>query len=292
MNCDFIDSLLVVLVLYKQHITDSVSFISLQNSLNSMGVDGLDIVVYDNSPESHVVNEGRYSNLNVTYIHNKNNPGVSFAYNIAASIAMQRRKRYLLLLDQDTFLPKNFLSELAIPLSLSFKIVVPFLLSKDKIISPCNYIAGRGHFLSYKHQIVGIQSLKHRSFLNSGIVVSVDLFKEVGGYDERLPLYFSDFNFVNRVRKRINCYYQLPVHCIHEMSSNNIEDPQFVTRYKNYCEGALACYSSFGGQLMMALNVLSRSLLLFLKVKNFAFLKIAIASIMKNRRRLGCSEEI
>ena len=117
-------------------------------------------------------------------------------------------KKYLLLLDQDTVISDSYCSDL-LSLDETYSLIVPKLVHNDIIISPCKYMLGRASSLEQNECSRGIKSIKHRNFLNSGSLISIGLFDKVGGFDESLPLYFSDFNFFNRVRKYENYYYQL-----------------------------------------------------------------------------------
>src|SRR5690606_15818190 len=67
------------------------------------------IYVYDNSPN---IDEEAIANPFVFYVHDNKNPGVSKAYNEGAKFAKDNGKNWILLLDQDTQLPEDFLRKI------------------------------------------------------------------------------------------------------------------------------------------------------------------------------------
>ena len=93
-----IESILVVVVIYRMPVASTTAWTSLLPNSNKMK--RLDVLFYDNSPSPQHVPEQPY--LNVHYIHDHRNPGVSTAYNSAAKLAKHLNKGWLLLLDQDT----------------------------------------------------------------------------------------------------------------------------------------------------------------------------------------------
>lgn len=267
--------ILVIIVLYKCRFEDSKSLQTLSNSITAAKWGKMDLVVYDNSPEynMHSLNHKAF---NIYYVPDYSNSGVSKAYNTAFVLGKQMKKKYLLLLDQDTEIPSSYCEELFV-LQFDYSLIVPKLMNKNKIISPCRYILGRGSSLNMNKCIGGLNSLKQRNFLNSGSLISISLFEKVGGFDERVPLYFSDFNFFNRLKKHENSFFLLESVFYHDMSSNdetNID--QFFKRFELYCDGAFVCYRNFGGVLLMIINVVLRTLKLSLKYRTTNFIKIAI----------------
>lgn len=273
---------LAVVVLYKQDINESISLKTIYQSLAEHN-EVMDMVVYDNSPSfSTGICDFQYSkNIKIVkYIPDEKNSGVSRAYNITNKIAEVLGKKYILLLDQDTSFSLNFVKELVENIKTGHDLLFPFLKSSENIISPCKYILGRGGYLPVSQQYSGIHNIRKTNFLNSGAVISVSLFSKVGGYNEQIPLYFSDFNFFNRAKRCCNVYYSLNTFCEHFMASDDLSDiDKFLYRYKDYCKGALLCYSSLMGKLLMIINILARSLKLSIRMKNLITMKIAIKTI-------------
>lgn len=268
------DSVIAVVVLYKSRFDESVSVKSLSDSICAANWAPLDLVVYDNSPEYNQENLNNQA-FRIHYIPDYTNAGVSKAYNSAFQIGVKLQKKYLLLLDQDTTIPCSYCSDLAL-VSDSNSLIVPKLVNKGVLISPCRYRLGRGIPLNEKECLEGVRSLKGINFLNSGILVTLSLFEAVGGYDENIPLYFSDFNFFNRLKKCEKSFFQMKTIFFHDMSSNDETDlERFFKRFELYCDGAFRCYNNFSGIFMMSFNVLLRALKLGFRHRTLRFLLIA-----------------
>lgn len=278
-----VNSIIIVVVLYKCKIKESKSIITLSDSIKNYNNEQLDLVIYDNCPIYNIdMDLTGLSSFNIKYIPDENNSGVSKAYNTASQIGKDLGKKYILLLDQDTEISQNYFCDLS-KIDDIYTLVVPVLKDKGKIISPCKYILGRGSILNYSECKEGIHLLKKRNFLNSGSLISITLFNKLNGYDENIPLYFSDFNFFNRLKKIEKQYYQMNTIFSHEMSSNDENNlDAFKNRFELYCDGARKCYYSRSGKIIMFINVLLRAIKVGIRHRTFDFLKITIKKFMPN----------
>src|ERR1035437_206155 len=139
--------ILAVIVRYKMPLAESQTvqglagmFVSDPNLLNAISV-----LVWDNSPAP--VQDPQLS-FPFTYLHSAENVGVSGAYNRAIGIAETLGCQWLLLLDQDTTLPENFLTRM---LELSDQLqdrteiaaIAPFLMDGQRTISPGQLLFNR-----------------------------------------------------------------------------------------------------------------------------------------------------
>lgn len=232
----FNSSLLVIIVLYKKALDESETFQSLLQNIGTQ--ETLDLFVYDNSPSRQAINE--YTNISIEYTHDKDNAGLSTAYNEGVEYALKRHKDWVLLLDQDTVLPFNILRAYkgAIQQFPKIKMFAPILLLRNgTIFSPCRYRFKRGFHLKAISE--GLHSLFNYSPVNSGIMVSVRAFTAVGGYNSRVRLDFSDFQFIERFRKIYPEFYVLDVYCTQNFSN---EEPSLYSqaiRFRFFCDGAL-----------------------------------------------------
>lgn len=232
---DFINSLSIVIVLYNTELDDSESFQSVIQM--HKGIGELDLFVYDNSREPQQIK--RYPNLHITYLHDPKNSGVSKAYNIGAENAQLQLKEWVLLLDQDTTLPQDIFDhyEKTIRDYPDIKLVVPILrLGNGKIFSPCSYKFKRGFYLDTIAP--GLHSLNQLSPVNSGIFVHLTSFFEAGGYNEKVKLDFSDFQFIERFRKVYPVFYVMDVECQQDFSDDEVSYSGQLNRFGYYCEGA------------------------------------------------------
>lgn len=225
-----LDKLVVIIVLYKEKLLDATPFRI--EGVNSIAVDWF---VYDNSPEIDP-DAGNYSF--VKYTHDPTNPGVSMAYNKGAEYARALGKEWVLLFDQDTELPTDFFEVLVNKVNSGpeSQLYAMKLFKEGALISPGGYKYKRGYMLT--DMKTGENSMNNVTFLNSGLLVSLDLFFEAGGYDENVPLYFSDFIFINRIRKVSRSFTLLPVNLMHNLSSNDMTNiGEFKARYDLYLKG-------------------------------------------------------
>src|ERR1700734_2916453 len=102
------DRILAVIVLYKQQIGDSLTFKSIAAAGQNPNCP-VRTLIYDNTPDAS--NPGP-SPENVRYETSGHNDGLAVAYNRALELAGELGIPWLLLLDQDTVLPPDFLESL------------------------------------------------------------------------------------------------------------------------------------------------------------------------------------
>ena len=197
----------------------------------------LDLFVYDNS--YHSQNIKKHAGINITYWHDNQNSGVSKAYNTGVAHAKRHQKKWLLLLDQDTTLPCTILEdyEKAIIKNPEVQLFAPILyLNNGRIFSPCTYRFKRGFYP--EKMTPGIHSFDRLSPVNSGIVVGVDAFYKAGGYNIKVKLDFSDFQFIERFRKIYPSFYVLDVKCQQDFSDDEVSFSVQQVRFGFFCEGA------------------------------------------------------
>jgi len=272
-----IDDIFAVIVLHKQSLDSSKTILSLNESLKRND-SFLDVLVYDNSPQPQF-SESSFQLLNcrINYMNDLSNPGVSKAYNVAAQIAKKSNKSWLLLLDQDTEFPENTIQTYlnAMNTHEDQDLFVPILLSSHGVFSPSKYYFKKG-FL-WLDVRPGVHSLKHRTVLNSGTLVSTNAFIDVGGYNEKIRLYFSDFNFIDKLRKKVRGFVVIDLVCKHQLSDQvniNLDDAKI--RFNQYCEGSFQSAESISGYLSYFATVFLRSVLLSFRYSTPIFIKIFI----------------
>jgi GT2 family glycosyltransferase len=191
--------ILAVAALYQQAPAESLALSSFFRILNDQPqmAGHFALVVYDNSPISHDVVAG----FPVDYVHDPSNGGLAAAYNYALTRATQAGLQWLLLLDQDTTLTAEFLSELIActdSLQAADKVaaIVPKLSAQGIIRSPAE------HFIDYiRHQFSGgLKTLDHEvgvqrkriSAYNSGATLSVPILHSIGGFPKEFWLDYLD----------------------------------------------------------------------------------------------------
>jgi rhamnosyltransferase len=265
--------ILFVIVLYKCKLKDSDTFITLAESLNQHKYT-FDLLVYDNSPElSEELTE--FPNINLTYLSDTKNSGVSKAYNTGAEVAAGMNKKWIILLDHDTKFPVDTIREylLAIKKYPGEKLFAPIVLIDDKkIISPAHFIFMRGFYLRSIN--TGINSLVGYSIINSGMCINLEAFNKNNGYNESIKLDFSDHDFIRRFKKATgDKFVVINLKVYHKLSSvtqNSFESD--MVRFDYYLEGAKYIASSKKESFFLKLNAVLRAVKLFLVHHNFGFL--------------------
>jgi len=269
----FVSDLVCIIVIYKLSLEESDSFISLSKSLCYTD-NRCTIVVYDNSPTQQYINK-HYPNWDIIYIHNPDNEGVSKAYNEGAKLAKMINKKWLLLLDQDTFFEIDIFRKFfeSIYKYEKGKIFIPILQSGLINISPSYYFLKRGSGMS--NLIPGPLLSKNKSFLNSGLLILLETFLEVEGYEETIRLYFSDFSFSEKLHQLNKYFYIIDSFAKHSLNSN---DGTNINTFTLYCEGAyqFAIKSNILDRFWLIITASLRSVKLSIKYKKVIYLKICI----------------
>jgi GT2 family glycosyltransferase len=150
-------------------------------------------LVWDNSPRSNVVPPGL--SFPIEYRHSGENLGVSGAYNRAAELAAEYGAQWLLLLDQDTTLPPEFLTRMrgyAQRLASEHRIaaVAPTIMMGEARISPKVTVRG-GRSVDPPAGFNG-EERRELVLVNTGLLLRLEAFSRVGGYDPDFWLDFSD----------------------------------------------------------------------------------------------------
>lgn len=225
------NAIYVIIVLYKISLFEAESYKTLikPNHLTNF-------LVYDNSPQ-----EG-YTDLSqlpeeATYVHDERNSGLSVAYNRGAQIAYEQGYKRVLLLDQDTlFMPGTWQAYIN---NLDYNgITSPMIVTKNGL--PFSPVRIDKFFLK---PIDGLQSgeysLHKYAVVNSGTCVPTNLFKQCGGYDEKVTLDFSDFQFQVRLRKLQPKFMLLDAKAIQDFSNDCSDLEKIKKRFELYLKSAV-----------------------------------------------------
>jgi rhamnosyltransferase len=272
-----IHDFLACIVVYEQAIENCVTLNTLANSLQEQYC--LEILLYDNSQTVFTgISAFKIPGLQIHYIHDPSNPGVSKAYNRAAQIAVELKKKWLILFDQDTFVNKAFLPELikCINENPGINIFSAIVESHGRIISPAIISPFWQRPGTLKKVQPGIHVAKRFTLINSSMVVSCIEFDHMGGYDEDLKLDFSDHYFFYKFKKINKSFFIIPVVNGHNLSS--FAETDYLKAFKRF---AMYYSSAFVYSLKIknkipVLWAFLRALKLSLKYKKISFLKYAV----------------
>jgi GT2 family glycosyltransferase len=190
--------ILIVVVQYRTSL-ESAPVIQSLDSLNRcfaqdpMLHENIATLVWDNSPAPHPVPTGL--SFPLEYRHTGENLGVSGAYNAATKIGAEHGARWLLLLDQDTELPPDFLTRMldyARRLAAEHRIaaVAPTVMMGLSHISPKVTVRG-GRSVAPPAGFVG-EERREVVLVNTGLLLRLESLAQVGGFDPDFWLDFSD----------------------------------------------------------------------------------------------------
>lgn len=226
--------MLAVIVLYNVRLEDSATYKTLIVSTEtSTASRALDIIVYDNSSESQTSKAALAPTI--SYVHDAKNGGVAKAYNYALDHARQRGYKWLLLLDQDSELPPDFIQNCWTDLRLlhvnpSIAAIVPTVYCGSTLISPCKVgWGGKVHPIL----VHGVQVPPYEiTAINSGALVNVAFLESIGGFNNEFWLDMLDHwlfrtIYCNKMNVAIGsnkAYHDLSIHSYSTLS---------FSRYKN-----------------------------------------------------------
>jgi rhamnosyltransferase len=140
----------------------------------------------DNYPEiAELIKNGGWENVSLE--HFTSNKGLAYAYNYAFGIARDMGMQAVLTLDQDTICPPTLAESLR------------ECLEEDDVAIACPAYRDRNN-PEEVHEDVGIKEVS--SCINSGALIKVKAWEQVGGYDEFLFVDFTDHEFCLRIRDK------------------------------------------------------------------------------------------
>lgn len=223
--------ILICVVLFNQDIEDCNSYKTLLKGYN-------DVIVIDNSTIDINNNRNISDYNNWKYLRYPNNPGLSFAYNAAAKYAKENGYNWMMLSDQDTCFEKCIVDNYKSLCKTTNNIYLfcPRVILSDKyLLSPVKL----NHYFPKisKNIIPGNIVINPQKFaiINSGMLISIEAFYKVGGYNENVFLDFSDFQFIEKFGYYFDKVYVSDSICIQEFS-NQVEDiGNKLNRFKLFC---------------------------------------------------------
>ena len=257
-------SIAAVIVLYKESLSETKTFQTLLKG------GALTFVVYDNSPNP-IKND--YPGATKVFQDPKN-PGVSKAYNQAYKWAERNAHTHLLLLDSDSVFPENAISQyIQVATENPKQVLLPEVRSKDRKISPFYFSYGKSFYgdnISYgminQQSIVGI---------NSGLLVPLNAFDLIGGFNEDLPLDWSDLYFLRRAKKKGVKLFHFNLQIKHGLSEHQAQGMS-ASRFRFLCQLKAISLVAEGRieKGFIYLWLFLKSIKLSLHFKSISFLKV------------------
>ena len=183
--------LYALVVIYNKNCEESQSIQSLIKYKSN-----IKIIVFDNSS---IINNNKTFCLkhNFIYYSLNKNMGLSKAYNYVIDKVEKNDSNYLMILDDDTVLTKEYIEETyKYVVKKEYDIILPIVKPNKIILSPSN--------IMHKCRVVKINNIddiniKKITAINSGMVVKTSVYK-IFKYNESLFLDYVDHDFMKKVR--------------------------------------------------------------------------------------------
>lgn len=251
--------IMIVVVRYKVPIDQSATLhtLAVSFSANPSLAQNCGVVLWDNSPAPLDAPQLPFA---FDYVHSKSNLGVSGAYNGALGQAEKIGCPWLLLLDQDTSLPKGFLERMLryshdLEGQPSIATVVPFIRSNDMLVSPRQF----GRWVR-NHQIDRATSGAYSEdayAVNSGTLLRAASLREIGGYSQEFWLDLSDayvFHMLYLHRKQMYIAGDLEVP--HSIATLDFNANMSIARYRSFLAAESLFVDRFRSPLTNAVHTL------------------------------------
>jgi GT2 family glycosyltransferase len=216
----------------------TIRFLCFQNKIYSELISSL--ILYDNSGDTYAYSQTELKDaikIPVKVIRDSSNPGIGVAYNYAYKLAVTSGISWLLLLDDDTILSKEYFNELATVFNSSIekKIVsivpkVVDIFGKQKISPTKKNLLGMN--LPVKKSGITVSRI---TGINSGTLLKTDFLKSINGFSRDFPLDMLDHWIFRKIYQTRNKVYVMKSVIIHDLSLMNISTIE-VFRYASILE--------------------------------------------------------
>lgn len=234
----------------------------------------LPFLIYENSAEP--LNE-KYADGRIMYFHDRLNSGVSAAYNYGSRVATERGGfDWLLLLDDDTTFEDGFFDKLteAMRQNPNVDVFAPTILfGDDKPFSPVKFTFFKSTGVRLKPSEYSLNTYLP---VNSGTCVRLNTFKKAGGYNERIMLDFSDFDFFRHLRQFNSRFVVVDSTARQRFSNDETDIAKLLVRFNRYLDGA-SC-SSF--KWYCSAQVLRHTVALTLRTQRLVFIRQFITKFL------------
>ncbi|HVJ08743.1 MAG TPA: glycosyltransferase [Acidisarcina sp.] len=285
-------SILAVVVLYGMSPRESATLRTLQKSiLLSQSMGKFKILIYDNTPGGHSLEMN--SNDYAYHVSNAN-IGLAGAYNYALQMAEEEGFEWLLTLDQDTELTREYvgrLFQLVQRLSPDNRVaaIVPCVVDQGMIISPhANFL---GFAWEFPKRFEGL-SERETAAINSATSWRVTTLRAIGGFN---PLFWLDYldywvcHSIHHLGQRIYVDSNLVID--HQLSLLDKNNRMKKDRYANFLGAESAFYDLYKTRtegFLLTLRIGCRMLKQIVRCENAQFRSLTWDSL---KRRLLMSRQ-
>lgn len=268
------------MVRYNVPLADSHTMGSLEAifSADPSLLNSVAVLIWDNSPAP--LKEVQ-SSFPLQYLHSRINRGVAGAYNEACKLAADIGCQWLLLLDQDTTLPADFLMKM-VSYSRRFRdasniaAILPTIWVDDRYMFP--RIVRFGRTRAYSPDFEGVTE-DETTTANSGVLMRVAALQEIGGYNEQFDLEFSDIYVFHQLHRRGKQFWvAADLKLAHRLAITDYGGEFTPARYKRYLmaeEAFITLYKSRAEDMTQTLRLLGRSVKQFLRYSDKSFARLS-----------------
>lgn len=263
-------NVLAVLVIYNRSIEESETFRSLLRNYAHTpdAFRGVKLLIYDNSAQAHEV--AVPVPFEWEYVHDEGNRGLAVAYNRGWKEAVRTSCRWLLLLDQDSSLPDEFMQTLAgdvagVDSDSRVAAVVPKMRSGRSIFSPARVRYG-GIIKPIDRQHEGICLFDNAYAIGSGCTIRVAFLTAIGGFNETFWLDCLDRWLFLMIGRRGGRVYVSRSIVEHELSVMDYDGLMTEERYRSILEYEAFFMESYASRVenwVFYLRLIKRTVFLY-----------------------------
>lgn len=189
----------IILVNYNGY-KDTIDCI---NSLKKVNYEDFKIVIVDNCSINDSYNKLKiYENDQIILLRNKKNTGFAGGCNYGIKYALKNKADYIMLLNNDTEVDENFLSELVYTMENSKNTAmvggkIYYYNSKKLWFANGSY---NNFSCKVKHYIKETSEVENTNFLTGCLqLIDAKIFYKVGLLNEKYFMYYEDVEFCNRL---------------------------------------------------------------------------------------------
>lgn len=239
--------------------------------------------VYDNSNNTTIINNGKgFESDLIYYTHNPSNPGLAVAYNWV--ISQEPKKKWILLLDQDTLLNSTYFEALeSVKGASAFKVILPQVVDPiaKEVVSPLRYFYGNRHKALNQSGPV----FSALTAINSGSLLNIDTLRSIGFFNTNYPLDYLDHATFRKLNKEPLGYFVLDSIIEHDLSVKHITDEFPESRLISIIRSEKRFHEEEGALSMLYFYLYSAiHLMSYLKNRKFKILRITLKELLHLQR--------
>jgi GT2 family glycosyltransferase len=279
--------LIPVVVLYKCEVGRSKTIRSLVERFHEEPAAFADVraVIYDNGPTAQQVAPDALP-FSFEYVHDPSNKGLGAAYNHALSTAKKGSGDWLLLLDQDSLLPRDFIASLsrdiaAVQADESVVAVVPKIRHGPAFFSPSKVLFGG----TYRPIDMTHRGVYHGKIfaIGSGAAVRASFLDGIGGFNEQFWMDSLDrwlFHTIETLGKKVFVSDSIIDHELSVMDFDNLLSPGRYANIMKYETLFMKSYKPRVENWVYYLRLLKRTVYLFFVARNKEYARMTFRHLL------------